>query len=260
MKREEFKIEVCADSLQSVLAAKNAGADSVEVCSSIQEGGITPSYGLIRHAAAVEGLAVHVMIRPRSGDFLYSELEQEMMLQDIAAAKFLGADGIVCGMLNADGSVDASFLKKCIRAAMPLSFTFNRAFDMCRDPFEALSMLEYCGCARLCTSGLQNTALEGAPLLARLYEKASHITLMPAGSISPSNIEQIARETGAREFHFSAQIPKPSGMMFRNTAISLGYAAYRHADNPDPAQEYATQVASETQIREIIQKLESLCG
>lgn len=258
MKREEFRIEVCADSLQSVLAAKNAGADSVEVCSDIGVGGITPSYGLIRHAAAVEGLSVHVMIRPRSGDFLYSELEQEMMLQDIAAAKFLGADGIVCGMLNADGSVDASFLKKCIRAAMPLSFTFNRAFDMCRDPFEALSMLEYCGCARLLTSGLQNTALEGAPLLSLLYEKATHITLIPAGSISPANIERIARETGAREFHFSAQIAKPGGMMFRNTAITLGNTANPCADRPDESQEYVTHVASESQIREIIQKLRQL--
>lgn len=250
MKRNEFMLEICANSLQSVLAAKEGGADRVELCAALPEGGTTPSFACIRHACAVEGITVNVLIRPRSGDFLYGELDQEIMLQDIAAAKFLGADGIVAGMLNADGSIDAAFLKKCVQAAYPLPFTFHRAFDMCRDPFEALEVLEYCGCNRLLTSGMRATALEGIALLGELVEKSRHVSIMPGGGINAGNIARIARETGAKEFHLSARARLESNMLFRNTGIRMG-------GNPE-VEEYAVQVTSKEIVRETIEALESL--
>ena len=159
MKRSEFKIEVCANSVESVKAAAEAGADRVELCAGMPEGGTTPSYGCIKQACMVEGIAVNVIIRPRGGDFLYSAEEQAVMLDDIRIAKQLGAAGIVSGMLQEDGQVDRAFLEQCIEASYPLPFTFHRAFDMCREPLEALEVLESAGCARILSSGMKNSAL-----------------------------------------------------------------------------------------------------
>lgn len=222
MQRNDFKIEVCANSVQSVISAAEAGADRAELCAGMPEGGTTPSIACIRKACRIPGIEVNVIIRPRSGDFLYDDLEKEVILEDIRAAKEAGAAGIVSGMLTEDGRIDAGFLCRCIREADPLPFTFHRAFDMCRDPFEALRTLEDCGCCRLLSSGCEPTALQGISLLRRLVDASRHVIVMPGCGIHAENIRQIAEQTTATEFHLSGRISIPSRMQFRNTKVSMG--------------------------------------
>ncbi|MCM1041410.1 MAG: copper homeostasis protein CutC [Bacteroides sp.] len=215
-KREDFTIEVCANSVNSVLAARQAGADRVELCMGMPEGGTTPSYGCIAEACAAGGIKVNVIVRPRGGDFLYDEVEKKVMLRDIRMLKDMGVDGVVTGMLRENGSIDGEFLRQCVREAAPLPVTFHRAFDRCADPMEALSVLEDCGVVRLLTSGQRADALQGADLIARLVQKARHLAVMPGCGVSAENIAEIARRTGAREFHLSGKVRQESAMTFRH--------------------------------------------
>lgn len=214
--RSLFKIEVCANSVNSVLAAREAGADRVELCAGMPEGGTTPSYGCIMEACAVEGIQVNVIVRSRGGDFLYDAVEKKEMLRDIRMIRESGADGVVCGMLRADGSIDGEFLRQCIQEAAPLPVTFHRAFDRCADPMKALSVLEDCGVTRLLTSGQRSDALQGADLIARLVQASKHIIVMPGCGVSSENIALIAQKTGAREFHLSGRVRRESRMVFRH--------------------------------------------
>ncbi len=215
-RREDFRIEVCANSVNSVLAAKAAGADRVELCAGMPEGGTTPSYGCIAEACAVGGIAVHVIVRPRGGDFLYDEVEKREMLRDIRMLKEMGVKGVVAGMLRADGKIDEAFLRQCVQEASPLPFTFHRAFDRCVDPMEALTVLEACGVARLLTSGQASDALRGADLIARLQRQARRVVIMPGCGITSGNIARIAEKTGTREFHLSGRVRQESRMSFRH--------------------------------------------
>ena len=158
MKREDFKIEVCANSVESVEAAVRAGADRVELCAGMPEGGTTPSWGTIRLARERMDAGLHVIIRPRGGDFLYSDLECEVMLRDIEEARRIGVDGLVFGCLTADGQVDVKRMKDLMAAAGGLPVTFHRAFDMCCDPLQALRDVRALGCRRILTSGQEATA------------------------------------------------------------------------------------------------------
>lgn len=214
--RNLFKIEVCANSVNSVLAAREAGADRVELCAGMPEGGTTPSYGCIMEACAVEGIQVNVIVRPRGGDFLYDAVEKKEMLRDIRMIRESGAQGVVCGMLRADGSIDEEFLRQCIQEAAPLPVTFHRAFDRCADPMEALSVLEDCGVTRLLTSGQRSDALQGTDLIARLVQASQNIIVMPGCGILSENIALIAQKTGAREFHLSGRVRRESRMVFRH--------------------------------------------
>ena len=247
MERSEFKIEVCANSVESVKAAIEAGADRVELCAGMPEGGTTPSFGCIRAACGLEGLAINVIIRPRGGDFLYSQDEKEVMLEDIRAASEAGADGIVSGILLADGQIDRDFLCRCIEAAYPLPFTFHRAFDMCRNPFEALEVLKENGCTRLLSSGMKNSALEGAALLRELVQASGDLIVMPGCGINAGNIRQIAALTGAREFHLSGRSRRESGMLFRNTEVSMGGTV--------KIEEYARDASDTGKIRQAMEAL-----
>lgn len=215
-KRSEFKIEVCANSVNSVLAAKAAGADRVELCAGMPEGGTTPSYGCIAEACAIGGIAVNVIVRPRGGDFLYDEVEKREMLCDIRMLKEMGVNGVVVGMLRADGRIDEEFLRQCVQQAAPLPVTFHRAFDRCSNPMEALSVLESCGVTRLLTSGQAPDALQGADLIANLVSKSKSIIIMPGCGVNAGNIARIAEKTGAREFHLSGRVWQPSQMKFRH--------------------------------------------
>ena len=218
-----FRFEICANSVASCIAAQEGGADRVELCAGIPEGGTTPSYGMIRNARKSISIALNVIIRPRGGDFLYSQSELEEMLYDITAAKELGADGLVFGCLHPDGSVDMEAMKPLMEAAGNTPVTFHRAFDHSKDPFQALEDIIELGCARILTSGCQPTALEGAPLLAQLVEKAGdRIIIMPGCGVKENNIAEIARLSGAREFHFSARESVESGMIFRNPQVAMG--------------------------------------
>lgn len=219
-----YQFEVCANSVESCLAAQAGGADRVELCAGIPEGGTTPSYGDITTARELlTHTRLHVIIRPRGGDFLYTPLEQRIMLKDIENARRLGADGVVFGCLTPEGDIDIALMKQLLEAAQGMSVTFHRAFDVCRQPKQALETLIQLGCHRILTSGAQPTAEQGIPLLKELQAQADGRIILLAGcGVNENNIARIASETGIREFHFSAREQLTSGMQFRNEAVSMG--------------------------------------
>jgi copper homeostasis protein len=215
--------EICVDSVAGVRAAKVAGADRIELCAALLEGGITPSRGMIRQARAIDGIGLNVMIRPRGGDFLVDDDEMSTMLSDVEIAKAEGADGVVIGLLTPEGEVDVARTRELISLAQPLSVTFHRAFDMTRDPFQAIETLIGLGIDRVLSSGQEATILEGLPLLAELIDRAGdRIVVMPGGGITSRNVERIVSATKPREIHFASLDPAPSGMQFRRQHVFLG--------------------------------------
>lgn len=219
----EYTFEVCANSVESCIAAQEGGAQRVELCAGMPEGGTTPSYGEIRMARRYTDLRLHVIIRPRGGDFLYSPLELEIMEEDIRRAREAGADGVVFGCLTADGAIERKAMERLISAAEGLSVTFHRAFDYVVHPQKALEELIALGVDRVLTSGQQPTALQGAELLCELVQQAEErIVVMPGCGVNEQNIQELARRTGACEFHFSAREPLESRMQVRNPALSMG--------------------------------------
>ena len=218
-----YRFEICANSVASCIAAQEGGADRVELCSGIPEGGTTPSFGMIRKARASIDIALNVIIRPRGGDFLYTSDELEEMVHDIKAAKELGADGLVFGCLTKEGNVDKEAMSILMEAAGGLPVTFHRAFDHTADPMQALEDIISLGCTRILTSGCRPSAIQGAGLLAELVKAAANrIIIMPGCGVNENNIAEIARLSGAREFHFSAREPVESGMLFRNPEVVMG--------------------------------------
>ncbi|MDR1103622.1 MAG: copper homeostasis protein CutC, partial [Tannerella sp.] len=217
-------IEICANSAQSCVEAEAGGARRVELCAGIPEGGTTPGYGEIRTAQALTStLAIHVIIRPRGGDFLYTEAEVQSMLYDIEMAKQLGIQGVVFGCLTEAGELNTGLMKRLMNAAAPLSVTCHRAFDLCRDPFGTMEQLIDLGVDRILTSGQQPDAVRGIPLIARLVSRAAgRIIIMPGCGINEGNIARIEAETKATEFHASARSVRRSRMTFRNENVPMG--------------------------------------
>lgn len=215
--------EICLDSVDGVRAAREAGAARVELCANLLEGGTTPSLGLIRQARTVAGIGLHVIIRPRGGDFLYDDDEFAIMHTDIAAAKAEGAEGVVIGMLDAEGRLDRLRMAELVAVARPMAVTCHRAFDMARDPGDALETLIGLGIERVLTSGQEASVLEGLPLIATLVRQAAgRIIVMPGGGITARNIARIAEGSGAAEFHFAAMQPVESAMRFRRHHVFMG--------------------------------------
>lgn len=245
-----YLFEVCANSVESSLAAQAGGAHRVELCAGIPEGGTTPSPGEIAVAREVlTTTRLHVIIRPRGGDFLYSPIERRIMLKDIAYAREAGADGVVFGCLTSDGEIDIPFMKELMDASQGMSVTFHRAFDVCRHPQQALEDIIELGCHRLLTSGQQPTAEQGIPLLKQLEQQANgRITLLAGCGINENNIARIAQETGIHEFHFSARENQPSRMKHRNANVSMGGTV--HID------EYARLVTTENRVRRTIEAVQ----
>lgn len=240
-------LEVCAGDLRSVYAARAGGAVRVELCSGLAEGGMTPSVGLLHGALAVTGIAVNVLIRPRPGDFVYGEREARVMLDDIAAAAEADANGVVIGALTPDGDVDIRLVERMVKAAGKMSVTFHRAFDLCRDPMEALRQLTDSGVNRLLTSGQAPTALQGAELLARLVDAAGErLSVMPGGGVNAGNAAEILDRSGAHEIHASAREATASEMRFRRGDVAMG------APGSD---EYATLTTSENLVKEIVKAI-----
>lgn len=216
-------IEVCANSAASCVTAEQGGAARVELCAGIPEGGTTPSYGEMVTARRAIGIQMNVIIRPRGGDFLYTPTEMQAMLLDIEAAKAAGADGVVFGCLRADGTIDIERNRQLKEAAGNLSTTFHRAFDVCRDPFTALEEIIALGFDRILTSGQEASAPQGAALLAELVRRADgRIIIMPGCGVNEHNVAELARATGAQEFHMSARHRVESGMVYRNERVSMG--------------------------------------
>lgn len=215
--------EICVDSIGGVVAAKEAGAARVELCADLLEGGITPSRGMIRRARAVPGIRLHVIIRPRGGDFLFDDDEFAVMEGDIDAAKEEGADGVVIGLLTADAKIDFERTRRLIDRARPMAVTFHRAFDMTVDPFAALETLIGLGVDRILTSGQEESCLEGLPLLAELIRRAGdRIVIMPGGGITARNVERIVAGAHPKEMHFAALEPTTSGMRNRREHVYMG--------------------------------------
>ncbi|XP_029963354.1 copper homeostasis protein cutC homolog isoform X2 [Salarias fasciatus] len=220
------------------------GAGRLELCSSLLEGGLTPSLGLLHIVKLYVKIPIYVMIRPRGGDFLYSDLEVEVMRKDIELMKNQGADGFVLGALTEDGRVDTELCMDLLATARPLPVTFHRAFDMVHDPAVALEALVTLGFERVLTSGCDSSALEGLPLIKRLIDQAKgRITIMPGGGITERNLQRILEGSGAQEFHCSARSSKDSAMKFRNTCVMMG-AAFS-------APEYGLKVADVSKVRSL---------
>lgn len=217
-------IEICANSAQSCVEAEMGGAKRVELCAGIPEGGTTPSYGEIRMAQKLTSkIDINVIIRPRGGDFLYTPAEIEAMLLDIELCKQLNVHGVVFGCLTKEGEIDVSLMRRLIEAAKPLSVTCHRAFDVCRDPFIALEQLIELGCDRILTSGQEENAVKGIPLIARLVKQAAgRIIIMPGCGVREDNIALIEQKTGAMEFHTSARRVIHSRMEYRNEHVPMG--------------------------------------
>jgi copper homeostasis protein len=220
-----FKLEICVDDVESAINAQIAGADRVELCNNLVEGGTTPGYGAILSARNNLKIGLNVIIRPRGGDFLYTDLEYEIMRRDIAFCGECGVDGIVIGILRSGGDIDLERTAKLIESAHPMSATFHRAFDMCSDPLQGLEDVISSGAKRLLTSGQKDKALEGAGLISQLVGLAGErIIIMPGSGINELNIAQIAMVTGAKEFHLTGRKVIDSEMIFRRQGISIGSA------------------------------------
>jgi len=216
-------VEVCVGSAEGAIAARAAGADRVELCADLVEGGITPSLATVRIVRERTEAGLMVMIRPRGGDFLYSDLEYEVMQRDVDIMKQAGVDGVVLGILCKDGSIDVARTARLVEHARPLQVTFHRAFDMTPDPEAALEALVTTGADRLLTSGQADDVSEALDVVARLVAQAGdRIRVMPGAGVTEANARDVIERTGAREIHFAALVTRPSGMEFHNPTCTMG--------------------------------------
>ncbi len=242
-------LEICAGDIDSIKAAVKGGADRVELCSALDVGGITPSIGMIRQALEIGNIKVHVLIRPRNGDFLYTADEISCMAKDVEMARKLGAHGVVVGALAEDGEVDIEACKTILQNAGDMNVTFHRAFDLCRNPYKAIDDIIELGCNRILTSGQSKSAEDGMEILAKLQSYAGNrLTILAGGGITPINAAKILSNTGIREIHASARQIQHSHMAFRKEGISMGAPG---------ADEYARMITSPVIVRQIVESIKS---
>ena len=241
-------IEVCVDSVESAVAAQQGGADRVELCDNLIEGGTTPSGGMIEVCREQLRIGMHVIIRPRGGDFCYSPTEFDVMRRDIMRAKALGVDGLVFGILAPDGHIDIDRTRELVELSRPLSVTFHRAFDMTADPHHALEDLIGLGIDRVLTSGQEASALEGLDLIADLVRQAGdRIVVMPGGGVG-RHIRKIVERGGVREVHVTGTTSVESRMSFRSNRVSMGA--------PLRSPEFSWRVTDPAAIREMRRAVE----
>ena len=222
-----FVIEIATSDFLTTKSAVEGGADRIELCTNLAEGGTTPSYAHIKKCREAFEIALFPIIRPRGGDFLYNKDEFEIMKNDIKLAKDLGCEGIVIGLLNMDGTIDTTRTSELINLAYPLDVTFHRAFDRCKDPFLALEELIEIGCQRILTSGQKPTVSEGVDLIAELNRKADdRIIILPGSGVRKENIKMLAEKTGCVEFHSSLRGKSKSPMQFIHPAFANSEESY----------------------------------
>jgi copper homeostasis protein len=239
-------LEVCANSVTSALAAQDGGAVRVELCENLYEGGTTPSYGEISIARKLLNINLYVLIRPRGGDFLYSDVEFEVMAADVRYCIEAGCDGIVIGKLHPDGTIDKDRCRKLVELAKPhgVGVTFHRAFDLSADLFQSLEDVIEIGCERILTSGGRSSAMEGAGVISRLIKMAAgRIIIMPGCGVSEANVADLVHYTGAKEIHASARKRSQSQMLFKNERIVMG---------ENYGDEYSTDVTDKNRVEKII--------
>lgn len=245
---KKCELEVCAYSLESCRAAKDAGADRVELCTAMYDGGTTPSAAMIRMAREItQGMELYVMVRPRGGDFLYSESEFRQMEEEIRFVKGSGADGVVLGILLPDGRVDRERTARLVESASPMKVTFHRAFDMTENPWEALEEVIESGCHRILTSGTRNTAVEGIGVLQELVRRArGRVRIMAGSGVNAANAKRL-RETGVDALHMSGKSVRDSAMIFRNPNVFMG--------GVPGIPEYEIAYSDRQKIREVVEIL-----
>ncbi|HTN45058.1 MAG TPA: copper homeostasis protein CutC [Flavipsychrobacter sp.] len=214
---KKFTIEIATSDYATTAAAVKGGADRIELCANLAEGGTTPPYGTLVQCREDFAVQLYPIIRPRGGDFLYTDEEFACMMKDIEMCKHLGCDGVVIGILSSNGDIDIPRNARLVELAYPLRVTFHRAFDRCREPFEALEQLVQLGCERILTSGLQPLVTDGIELISQLNATAGdRIIIMPGSGIRKENIKTVEAVTKCREFHASLRSTIPSAMNYKN--------------------------------------------
>ncbi len=227
MINKNYIIEIATSDFATTQSAVLGGADRIELCANLAEGGTTPSFGTIKQCRDKFTVSLFPIIRPRGGDFLYTNEEFEIMLQDLQLCKQYGCDGIVIGLLDAHGNIDIKRTARLIDAAYPLGVTFHRAFDRCKDPFEAMEQLIEIGCERILTSGQMPSVTDGLDLVAELNTKAdTRIVIMPGSGVRKENIKKLAEKTGCVEFHSSLRSKEKSKMNFIHPAFKDAAESY----------------------------------
>lgn len=227
MEVKKYIIEIATSDFATTKSAVEGGADRIELCANLAEGGTTPSYGTIKRCRETFDVLIYPIIRPRGGDFLYTKDEYEIMLQDVKLCKQLGCDGVVIGLLNMDGTIDEARTSELIETAYPMSVTFHRAFDRCKDPFIALEELIEIGCERILTSGQKPSVVDGVDLVAELNKKADgRIIIMPGSGVRKENIRMLAEKTGCVEFHSSLRSKTKNPMQFMHPGFADSEESY----------------------------------
>lgn len=240
-----YTIEIATASYASTAAAVKGGASRIELCSALSEGGLTPSYAYLLKCRHDFSIPLFPIIRPRGGDFLYTEEEFEIIKKDVVFCRETNFEGIVTGFLNGDGSIDTERLLTIVELAHPMQVTFHRAFDRCNNPFEALEEIIGCGCKRILTSGQKLTAPDGAELIRQLIRAAvNRITIMPGSGVRKDNIAALAKKTGATEFHSSLRSTTKSNMQFMHPVFK------------DEAGEYANDTIEPEEVRALFTALQ----
>lgn len=241
-----FTLEVCANSVQSAINAQIAGVKRIELCENLFIGGTTPSYGCIKTTRVRVDIAINILIRPRIGDFLYSDIEFEQIKNDILVAKQLGVNGIVCGILLPNGEVDTERTAELVELSKPLTFTFHRAFDFTPDPYKALEDIIKTGATHILTSGQKNKAADSVDLLCELVKKAANrVAIMPGSGINADTIKRIVN-TGANEFHMSGVKDVESKMIYRKENLTL---------NGNSLPDYVNQISDVESIKMVVEYL-----
>ncbi len=217
----KYNLEVCSFTIQSSIIAEEEGAARIELCDNPLEGGTTPSYGTIKNVREKVSIQLFPIIRPRSLDYFYDDDEWQIVIDDIMMCKKLGCNGVSAGAQKVTGEIDSDRMKHIVETAYPMEVTCNRAFDAVPDPFDALEVLINAGCRRVLTSGLAETAPEGAGLLKQLVNQAGdRISIMPGAGVRSNNIIKLIKDTGAQEYHTSARIAASSNMEFSNPIVT----------------------------------------
>ena len=245
-----YTLECCVDSVESAIAAKKGGADRIELCSALVIGGLSPSQALYWKIREQVDLPIRVLLRPRFGDFCYTDFEHEIIKEEIRSFRKLGADGIVIGTMKPDGTLNVEQMKKLIEEAQGMSVTLHRAFDMCKNPFMALEEARKLGINTILTSGQKNTCIDGVELLKELVEKAQGETeILVGGGVDASVLPVLAEKTKAKAYHMSGKISMESEMRYRKQDVSMGIAS---------VSEYEIWRTSEKRVREARKILDEL--
>lgn len=241
---KKYIVECCVDSVESAINAANGGATRLELCSNLIIGGTTPDVALVKEIRKYTDIRIHALIRPRFGDFCYTKYEIEIMKSQIRALKDAGVEGVVIGVLDEDGKLNIPVMKELIAEAECLSVTLHRAFDMCRDPYQALEEAIALGVNTILTSGQKQSAWEGRKLLAELIEKADgRIDIMAGAGINASVIEKLIPETKGTSYHMSGKVTLDSPMRYRKENVSMGLPSLS---------EYEIWQTSEEAVREAV--------